>query len=40
MPQIQEEMFRMSVPNLRVNGHNYEDFVDGQWALLDLMAGY
>ena len=26
--QIREEMFRMANPNLRVNGHNYEDFVD------------
>ncbi|ORY33421.1 hypothetical protein BCR39DRAFT_519931 [Naematelia encephala] len=28
LEKIREEMFRLSVPNLRVNGHNYEDFVD------------
>jgi len=28
LSKIQEEMFKMVNPNLRVNGHNYEDFVD------------
>lgn len=29
--QVREEMFKLSHPNLLVNGHNYEDYVEGQY---------
>lgn len=28
-----EETFKLAKPNLRVNGHNYEDFVEGERRL-------
>jgi hypothetical protein len=31
--QISEEAFKLAKPNLRVNGHDYEDYVEGESGL-------